>query len=144
MHLPAQTPSSPLVRRVRAGEEGESMPPAPCIICHTAALSLMSLSGFSSSFFSPPHSSSLVQLTVSIFSRPSSACSNASFLLHLSRWLVLCLGSDTSRVLDCNGYLEELVLYLSHLIVCNFILLLHCKSVVNRQKWKYKHKYLKM
>lgn len=28
-----------------------SMLPAPCVICHTAAFSLMSLSGFSSSFF---------------------------------------------------------------------------------------------
>ena len=74
----------PLVRRmrVRVGGGG-SMPPAPCIICHTAALSLMSLSGFSSSFFSPPHSSSLVQLTVSIFSRHSSAWRKA-FLVSLT------------------------------------------------------------
>lgn len=40
MHHPAQTFPSPSER---------SMLPAPCIICHTAALSLMSLSGLSSS-----------------------------------------------------------------------------------------------
>ena len=70
-------------------------------------------------------------------------CVKKSFsrLADSSLRLPLCLGGDTSHVLDCSGYLEELVLYLSHLTVWNIIILLHCKSVVNRQKWKYMHKY---